>query len=45
MTKIVVRHPCGHYELHIITAKNDAEVAQIEAQLMKQPCTNCKKGN
>jgi hypothetical protein len=40
--KIVVKHSCGHYQLHEINVKNDSEAAQVEAALQKEVCKDCQ---
>lgn len=45
MLRIIVKHICGHFQFHLIDAKNDMEAAKIEAELQNQLCDKCKSGD
>lgn len=45
MIRIIVKHICGHFQFHLINAKNDGEAARIEIKLASQPCDKCKNGD
>lgn len=40
---ITVKHACGHYQLHTITAKDETDASQAEIRLSKTLCDNCKE--
>jgi hypothetical protein len=48
MIKLIVKHICGHYELHTIPdvqdQADDVTAAIAEAKLSRCECSDCKEG-
>lgn len=40
--KVIVKHECGHYEIHETDARNENEAAKAEAELSRCECSNCQ---